>query len=301
VGLHGATGATGGAPTIPVDVDPILNRPYVNISIGGGPTSQVTLDTGSIGLIVPPQDVNFTSLGTPTQTGLHVTYGNGSIFLTEYYDLYNTTVNFGNGIITTTPTQVGVITSVTQEVNGVSTIYPATGGIATLGVGASTATTPYHLGPLSTSPVQDLPGTLSQGLLINEPGGTAQFGGNPAPDAPSTVGASITTLGIQINGGGITNLTNMSIVDSGGLWGDVPSTYDTGSVGGYVPRGTTINIYVENGTQDTSIFQETVGFFATAPVVGSSGDLFNTGNTIFEAMPIYLGYSPSGIGTMYFE
>lgn len=285
LGLHGATGATGGAPDIGVTVDTQLSRPYVDISIGGGPTSQVTLDTGSRGLIVPPQDVNFTSLGAVVGTG-QVTYGDASNYLTETYNVYSTTVNFGNGIITTTPTQVGVITSVSQQVNGVTTNYSASSGQAVLGVGPGTG-----VGPLTSSPVQNLPGTLSQGLLINEPAGSAQFGANPLTPVASTTTAPVTTLSVSINGSSTKTVTNGSIVDSGGLWGDVPSSYHTGSSGGYVPQGTTIDIYVGN----TLVFGETVGTSSTAPVVGPSTDLFNTGNFIFENLPIYFGYSGSGI------
>jgi hypothetical protein len=284
LGFHGAAGATGGAPTISVDVNTDINRPYVDISIGGGPTSQVTLDTGSRGLIVPPQDVNFTSLGAVVGTG-SVTYGDGSDYLTETYNLYNTTVNFGNGIITTTPTQVGVITSVSQDVNGVTTTYSASAGQAVLGVGPGTG-----VGPLSTSPVQNLPGNLSQGLLIDEPASTAQFGANPLTPIASTTTAPVTTLSVSIDGSSTKTVTNGSIVDSGGLWGDVPSSYHTGSSGGYVPQGTTIDIYVGN----TLVFGETVGTSSTAPVVGPSTDLFNTGNFIFENLPIYFGYAGSG-------
>jgi hypothetical protein len=42
--------------------------PVVDISVGGGPTVPVTLDTGSTGVIVPIQDVNLQSLGAPTGT-----------------------------------------------------------------------------------------------------------------------------------------------------------------------------------------------------------------------------------------
>src|SRR6185437_11500304 len=57
-GVHGAAGA-GGAATIPIQAvdfaDPLTGNSYprliTNVSIGGGPSSQVIIDTGSTGLI----------------------------------------------------------------------------------------------------------------------------------------------------------------------------------------------------------------------------------------------------------
>lgn len=291
VGLHGAAGATGGAPTIPVQVDPQINRPYVDVSIAGGPNSQVILDTGSRGLVVPPQDVNFASLGAPTGTG-SVTYGDGGNTVTENYTTYSATVNFGNGIISQ-PTKVAVITSVTQTQNGQTTNFPAAAGLPVLGIGGSNL-----VGPLTTSPVQALPDTLSQGVLLNEPAGTAQFGANPLTALTSSSGAPVTTLKVSVNGGTPVTVSN-AFVDSGGLWGDVPATLGTGSVGGYVPQGTTLTVYTAN---NVAIYQETVGAAPTAPAaVSGANGLFNTGNIPFETIPIYLSYSPLNTGTLFYD
>lgn len=290
LGLHGAAGAAGGAPTIPVQVDHQLNRPYVNISIGGGPNSQVVLDTGSEGLVVPPQDVNFTSLGAPIGSGV-VHYGDSTSMITENYNIYQTTVNFGNGIITTTPTQVGVITSASQTVNGSTTFFPASAGMAVLGIGAN----PLGGQTPSVSPVQELPGTLSQGVLINEPAGVVQFGANPIAGFAASNGAPITTLHVQVGNGAIQNVNN-AIIDSGGLWGLMPSGLGTGSVNGFVPAGTHLTFYTAS---NVALYQETVGSAPNAPVVGTSN--LNTGNTPFEVMPIYLSYSPNGVGTFIFD
>jgi len=291
LGLHGAPGGTGGAPTIPVQVDQQINRPYVDVSIAGGPNSQVVLDTGSRGLVVPPQDVNFATLGSPTGTG-SVIYGDGGNTLTENYTTYLATVNFGNGIITQ-PTTVAVITSVTQTQNGMSTNLPVADGLPVLGIGGSNL-----VGPLGTSPVQALPGTLDQGVLLNEPAGSAQFGANPLAALTSSSGAPVTTLKVSVNGGTAVTV-NDAFVDSGGLWGDIPATLGTGSVDGYVPQGTTLTVYTAN---DVTLYQETVGAAPTAPVVvtGANG-LFNTGNSPFEIMPIYLSYAPLNTGTLFFD
>ncbi|OBG27262.1 PecA family PE domain-processing aspartic protease [Mycobacterium sp. E3198] len=291
LGLPGAAGGTGGAPTIPVQVDQQINRPYVDVSIAGGPNSQVILDTGSRGLVVPPQDVNFASLGAATGTGT-VTYGDGANTVTENYTTYSATVNFGNGIISQ-PTTVAVITSVTQTQNGHTTSFAASDGLPVLGVGGSNL-----VGPLTTSPVQVLPDTLSQGVLLNEPAGTAQFGANPLTALTSSSGAPVTTLKVSVNGGTPVALSN-AFVDSGGLWGDVPASLGTGSAGGYVPQGTTLTVYTAN---NVAIYHETVGAAPTAPaVVSGANGLFNTGNIPFETIPIYLSYSPLGTGTLFYD
>ncbi|ORV91545.1 hypothetical protein AWC11_10290 [Mycobacterium interjectum] len=291
VGLHGAAGGTGGAPTIPVQVDPQVNRPYVDVSIAGGPNAQVILDTGSRGLVVPPQDVNFASLGAPTGTGT-VTYGDGGNTVTENYTTYSATVNFGNGIISQ-PTKVAVITSVTQTQNGHTTSFPASEGLPVLGIGGSNL-----VGPLTTSPVQALPDTLNQGVLLDEPAGTAQFGANPLPALTSSSGAPVTTLKVSVNGATPVTVSN-AFVDSGGLWGDVPASLGTGSAGGYVPQGTTLTVYTAN---NVAIYHETVGAAPAAPgVVTGANGLFNSGNIPFETIPIYLSYSPLGTGTLFYD
>ena len=266
----------------------------MDVSIGGGPVTKVTLDTGSIGLIVPPQDVNPATLGTPVQTGLSVTYGNSSNFVTETFNLYDTTVNFGNGIITTGPTEVGVVTSVTHMVNGVSTSASPSSAAPILGVGAATNSE----GPLTTTPVRALPGNLSEGLLIDQPAGLVQFGANPLNPIAATDGAGVTTLGVSINGQNPIYVINGTFVDSGGNWGDIPQNYGTGVTSdGHVPQGTTINFYAGN----TFVFGETVGGSSQSPTVGPSSDLVNTGDYIFEFTPIYLGYFGSSQGTLIFD
>jgi hypothetical protein len=294
LGEHGASGGAGGAPTIPIETNTQQPRPYVDISIGGGPVSKVTLDTGSIGLIVPPQDVNFASLGTPIQTGLSVTYGNGSNFLTETYNLYNTNVNFGNGIVTTLPTQVGVVTSVTHMINGVSTSSPVSSGNAILGVGASNT----FSGPMKSTPVQSLPADLGSGLLIDQPAGKVQFGANPLTPIADVFGGSVTTLGVSINGATPIYVTNGANVDSGGLWGDIPLGYGAPETNqGVVVQGTLIQFYAGN----TFVFGEHVGGVTQSPVVGPAGDQVNTVDFIFENVPIWLGYSPANQGTLWFD
>ena len=56
---------------------------------------------------------------------------------------------------------------------------------AIVGIGANTAQSPFL-----TSPTQALPGILSQGVLINQPGHVFEFGPNPLPSFASVSGAA---------------------------------------------------------------------------------------------------------------
>ena len=287
IGVNGATGGNGGIPavSITVTVDGQINRPFVNISIGGGPTSLVGIDTGSVGLLVPPQDVNFTSLG-PSIGSNHTTYGDPLFNTTYNYNLYSTTVNFGNGIITTTPVTVGVITSATQTINNVTNALPQSSWDAIMGIGVNAG------GP-SSSPVLGLPGTLKQGVLVAEQYNALQLGANPFNFFATSSGAPNTTLQVSVNGGTPHALSG-SFVDSGGLWGTIPSSLGTGSVNGYLPSGTQLDFYTASGTY---LYTWDAGTAQQMRVI--PGGVVNTGNIPFQLMPIYLQYG--GNGTIYYD
>lgn len=264
--------------------------PVVDISVGGGPTVPVTLDTGSTGVIVPIQDVNLQSLGASTGTGA-VTFGDSrDAFDTVQFETFLTTVNFGNGIVTT-PTTVAVGTSVTETINGVTTALPNSAIPAFVGIG------PNDGFPLSTPVTAALPGTLNEGVLINEAQGVLEFGPNPLPAAVSVPGApETTTLEIQINNGPIQAVPD-AFIDSGGLSGTIPSNLiPSVPVGDAVPAGTTITVF----SSSQELFTETVTA-ANDPSVVSSGNPFNTGNFPFSLDPIFISNSPSGVGTTIFD
>ncbi|MDT5147147.1 MAG: hypothetical protein QOC58_1792, partial [Mycobacterium sp.] len=285
-GLLGVAGAAGapGLATIPLQLQG--QDLYVNISVGGGPSVPVIVDTGSRGLILPPQDVNLASLGNATGQG-SITYGGFGNYLTENYNTYTTTVNFGNGIVTQ-PTTIAVVTSVTQNF---FFSYPASQAPAILGVGAN------GYGPVATSPVTALPGAFGQGLLIDEPAGTMQFGPNPLPAYASVTGAPITTLDIRLNNGALQQTTG-AYIDSGGLGGSVPDNLGPPNAGGYLPSGTTVSVYTTDGTL---LYTTTAGAQQTTIAPTAFGGFFNTGITPFLQAPIYLSYSPTGYGTTYFD
>lgn len=308
-GLRGGDGGTGGlggwlwgqagaaGTGTPLPANEILMRvdqygnPVVTISVGGGPGIAVTVDTGASGLLVRPQDVNLQSLGTPTGSGA-VTYGNSSYaFNTVQYQTYQTTVNFGNGIVTN-PTNVAVATSATQTINGVTTSIPLSSLPLYLGIG------PNNDFPLPDQVTAALPGDLNQGVLINTNLGYLQFGANPLTPVASVTGSPVTDLQIQINNGPLQPATG-SFIDSGGLYGTIPSSLIPGVPVGYsVPVGTTITVYTTDGVQ---LYSQTVTGSTNAPLVVPSNNPFNTGNYPFLLGPIYISNSPTGGGQTIFD
>jgi len=209
-----------------------------------------------------------------------------------------------------------------------------------MGIGVDTGF-PYNAptpGPLSTSPLQALPGNLGQGVLINNPGGVLEFAAtNPLPSYASVTGAPCPTtpstgLGITITapngtvGVGTTGTTNPTFnpsipggafIDSGGLYGLVQQDLLPSSQAGdaYVPAGDVIRVYT-NSTDTTLLYEYTVTGTGLTEVV-PTGSEFNTGVFPFSGLggtlvgptgaaeptgiPIYLSYSPSGTGMMYFD
>jgi hypothetical protein len=289
VGGNGTTGALGAQVPGYVPLQAVGDRAVIWVSVAGGPSSPVIFDTGSTGLLVPPQYVNQASLGAPILTNQTANYGNSQNSFSETYNTYSTTVNFGNGLITP-PTTVGVITSVTVN----NQMYPASEGFPVLGVGANAG------GPLGNSPVTALPGNFSQGVLTNDPGGYFQFGPNALTPHASVSGAPISTLYVTVTGGGTTHSgSTNAFIDSGGAFGAVPHFYTpTTAIGGNVPAGDVISVYTQQG--GTLLYSQTVSGGAPPQVV-TNNDFFNTGIYPFTQIPIYLSYSPNGTGTMIFD
>ena len=249
--------------------------------MNGGPRVPVVVDTGSTGLVIPLREIGWYNLGLPTGFGSGA-YSGG---LTYYYLTFNTTVNFGNGIISSTPVDVvllGFPESFRLFAGG-----DGAAGIMGIGVNA--------VGPGPTSPVTGLSGNLSQGALINEQQGYLQFGPNPLPAVTSTSGAPVSDLYVQINGGQQHSVAG-TFIDSGGVYGTIPSDLIGGALN--VPAGTTITVY-------NSAHQELYSYKTTAAntpsVTFDSPDSMNTGFEPFLQGPVYIDYSPNGTGTTVFD
>ena len=284
--LFGAAGVVGAGPAGTVPLQLLSGgsgvEPAINISVNGGPSVPVVVDTGSEGLVIPLRDIGILGLGHPTGvTG--VAYGSGILLVCC---TFQTTVNFGNGIVSG-PTSVNVpFLKVPISVDGVNFIlrgetYGYADGI--LGIGPN-ATAP---GPSSVTTA--LPGNLNQGVLFNEPQGYLQFGPNPLPAGAPVVGAPFTSLDVSINHGPMQTVS--AVIDSGGEQGYLPS-----SVSGSLPAGTTISVYTSDGSTLLYSYTTTAG---NSPTV-ISGDQMNTGNEPFALGPVYISYSPSGDGTTIF-
>jgi hypothetical protein len=283
--LFGDNGTAGtGAPdsaTIPLQVVN-TTEPVVDLSVNGGKTIPVLVDTGSDGLVIPIEDVGLQHLGLPTNFGVGA-YSGG---LTYVYATFHTTVDFGNGVVTA-PTDVDVV--LFSFPTTFQSFVAGNGASGILGIG------PNATGPSTTNPTTALPGNLSQGALIDQPGHELTFGPNTGTGT-SLTGSPITTLYVSTDGGA-TRVPVSAIVDSGGVYGTIPSSV-VGQTSGTLPAGTTVTVYGSNSSS-TPLYQYTVDS-TNSPTVITDG-LMNTGNIPFEQNQVYISNSPSGTGTTVFN
>lgn len=300
-GGYGVSGPGGDGRTVPLEIIHVT-EPTVHANVNGGPTSTILVDTGSAGLVVSPEDVGgilgVLHMGLPT--GLSISGYSGGLYY--IFATYTTTVDFGNGIVTA-PTAVNVVLlSIPTSPFAISTYFsalladptttPFEAYFGAVGVDGVLGVGPNAVGPGPSIPTMALPGDLNQGVLIDAPAGELVFGPNPLP-APNVevVGSPITTLYVKIDGG--TPIPVPSIIDSGGVTGTIPS-YVIGS--GTLPVNTNIEVYTSPGGDRLYAFNTN----DYRPTVISSG-LMNTGFLPFRFQPVYIDYSPSGIGTTVFD
>ncbi len=292
---------TGGSATISgsTATTPLTLRdgtePIVDASVGSGGPEPLLVDTGSRGLVIPFTDVGglvgLVRLGIPHGINMS-SYGFGTGDLDYVYLTYDAKVNFGGGLVAShTPVNVelfGFPTSLQSlQQNGLTfqSNFASDGAAGVLGVG------PNASGPGNSIPTQALPAPFNQGLLINEnqgSGGYLQFGANPFAPIAQLNGFPITNLDVRVNGGAPQVVP--SIVDSGGVNGSIPSFLN-------VKPGDTVDVYAPGDPNPLYQFTDQVNYFPT-PI--SSG-LMNTGNFIFDAYPIYISYSPNGVGTAFID
>lgn len=300
-GQTGPAGNAGGAATVTLSGG---TRPTVEVSVAGENPVSALVDTGSTYALFPQNDVNVQALGPQTGSGI-ATFGpdEPSLQTVDYYNTYTAQLNFGDGIVTE-PMTIGVITK--ETFGGVPQIPTE----AVLGVGANTNSEPNNT-YFPASPVQELPGALDQGLLINQAATQpyVQFGPNPLNPFAAVSGAPITDqLKVQItpvgdSGTGYLATTGANI-DTGGVGGNIPQSLLAGTSlenlkpGDYLPAGTTINVEAPSATTSsgtTVVYSETVGADSMSVTAGN----FNTGNYVFAQEPVYLSYSPSGAPYVY--
>ncbi|KAA1245681.1 PE family protein [Mycobacterium simiae] len=287
LGHAGATGANGGPAAVQLAMHE--TRPTLQVSVGGAPFVQATVDTGSNALFFAPRDVDLQALGAPTRTGLTYHFGSPGDETVVTYNEYTAAVNFGNGIMTQ-PTKIGVITS---EIHNGQASEPET----LIGVGAN-ANNPQF----TVTAVQQLPGQLNRGILVNQPEHYFQFGDNPLPEIARIPGSPITSvLQVQVNNTTLQPVT-VAFVDTGGVGGTIPldllpPDLQHFPVGASLPAGTRLYVAVANSVLYEQI---TVGG-PNAVLVTVPGGAFNTGNYPYTLMPIYHSFSPAGEGMVVFN
>ena len=288
--LYGNSGAAGVGSLVNATVPLQMNgtAPTVYLSVNGGPSVPVLVDTGSTGLVIPLRDIGLQHLGFPTGWGIGG-YGSGEEYL---YLSYDTTVNFGDGIVSA-PTNVDV--AILGFPVPFGSAYASEAAVGIMGIGPNAG----GPGPSSSIVTTALPGALNQGVLINEPQGYVEFGPNPLPAGPSVVGAPVPDPYVIVHVSSSPNSYNVSgvSIDSGGVYGEIPSAIlGTGQVSGTLPAGTIISVY---NSSDQLLYSYTTTA-TNSPVVTSTGEM-NTGYMPFALGPVYISYSPSGVGTTTFD
>jgi hypothetical protein len=280
--------------TVPLQVN-AATEPVVDVSVGGGGSAPVLVDTGAAGLVMPIWDIPWTGI-TGLPTGFNIGQFGGA--LDYFYVELPTTVTFTDaaGDTVTADTSVdAVLFAFPADFNifGPWSIQDYLGPanvVGVLGVG------PNALGPTPDSiPTAALPGDLGQGVLIDQANNRLIFGDNPLTDGTSVAGAPYAQLDLSINGGA--HQAVQAVVDSGGVYGTMPSSALNGVTpegNGGLPDGTTIAVY-QHGTNNL-LYEYTVhnvnGVF-NSPTV-TSGDTMNTGNIPFAQQPIYISYAGNG-------
>jgi hypothetical protein len=268
-------------------------EPAVNASIGGGDPVQLLVDSGSSGLVVPYTDLGdnfFTQLEALFQLGSPASYGiSGYSGGVEYvYAVYNEVpVDYLDGgdtvLATNGPVDVELFSwsnNLSDPFENFQSFLSSNQVDGILGVGAVPA------GP-TTTPFEDY-----GGVYIDIPNNELVVTGtNPIPDAVSTSGSPIADVFESVNGGTAREVTNN--IDSGGVFGTIPSSLVSGSS---VPAGTLIT--VENAAGQELYSYTTIGNFdvgtgtgvSDAPTI-ISGTSIDSGVIPFLHHGVYIDYA----------
>jgi hypothetical protein len=261
---------------IPLTVKEVT-EPTVQASIAGSSDQTLLVDTGSSGLVIPYQDLGLTQLlelGFPTSFGFSGFSGGVDYLYLTYNDA---TVDYGNGILTTTNTPIEV------EIFSFPTSAEAPANFQTflqdddvsgiLGIG------PTGTGP-ATSPLE---AAGFGGVTVDIPQNELIVDSTNAGTPIATVnGAPITDLTESVNGG--TPVAVSDDVDSGGVFGTIPSSL-VGNAG-TVPSGTEIQVF-DGNTEVYSYITGTDGLGEPAVVSGTSID---SGVEPYLIEPIFIDY-----------
>jgi hypothetical protein len=274
-------------------------EPAVNASIDGGSSVPLLVDTGSAGLVVPWQDLgsgselqDLLSLGLPSSFG-ESGYSGGVDYI--YLTYNNVPVDYlgGTGLATDGPVDVEVYSWDPSNFGSLfsndafQTFLGDNKVDGILGIGDNAS------GP-TTSPFADY-----GGVLVDIPQNQLVVSAtDPLSSYASTSGAPISTVLESVNGGTATSVSND--IDSGGVFGTIPSSLVSGSS---VPSGTVIT--VDNAAGQELYSYTTTGNFdvgtgtgvSDAPTV-VSGTSIDSGVVPFLTHPVYLDYAND---TLYFD
>jgi len=262
-------------------------EPVITATIGGGPRTSLLVDTGSSGLVTTLDQVGTGAVATD-QTGTIIYSGASDTPFT--YRVYATNVDFGGGAVAGT-TYVDVIEDTPAQEAAFKEFVASTGSNGVLGTGAA-AVGP---GP-GYIPTSQLPGELSDGYLLNENVflglfGVMVFGPNPFPARVIVPGSPYGQLQVQV-GSNTPQPVIDAIIDSGGVYGTMPnSLFPTLQPGDYVPAGTKISVYTEDGQTLLYSYTTTADNGPTIVPDDPLGMDVNTGYIPFNQQLIYTDYS----------
>jgi hypothetical protein len=272
-------------------------EPTVDVSVDGSTAEPTLVDTGSSGLLVPINNLSLTQLidlGFPTGINSTSFSGGVDVFYLEYNDA---TVDYGDGAVTTTNTPINVEffsfpTSLSAgsplDFQQFLTDDDSPGGI--LGIGDSGETGP------GTSPFEAVAGV--SGVTVDVTGGTDPgelvVGSNagtpiePALNGGATPLSNLTETVTTSTGTLVGTATVSDDVDSGGVFGTIPSTLVGTS--GELPDGDTVSVY--DGTTLLYSYEVENNGVTDSPEELSSGDTaIDSGFGPFNEEPIFISYS----------
>lgn len=279
-------------------------QPVIDVSVNGGRSATMLVDTGASGLVTTRDMVGAGDLGPKIGEGVSAFSGG----LTYSYETYNAVVDFGAGAVTE-PTPVNIVTDTEDYPDSVADFedFLSWGADGILGVGANDL--PGYAGGPGPAPIPNavLPGELKDGFLLFQGlffglGGVMVFGPNPLPVRVAVPGAPDAYVQVIVNGTELAGPEEM-IIDSGGVYGTLAAANDpTGTpVGSTLPAGTEISVYTPDGSTLLYTYRTGTGTTGT-PVV--AGTVMNSGNAPYAQGPIYLDYGfddPYGIGSTEFS
>jgi hypothetical protein len=300
--LDAATAASSGAAAADTSVTPDVTtstavipitiqedtEPSIQATVDGA-NNTLLVDTGSGGLVIPWQELGTSHLevlrelrqaGDHLEKIGHSGYSGGVQYSYREYD--GITVNYGDGQLTTTNTPVDIVWNShgafgsdgpknfedflqDNEVTGI------------LGIGANAS------GP-TESPLEAVGYT---GVTVDLPGRELIIGDtNPGTAIATVNGAPISSLYETVTTAGKTTGSTVSDdVDSGGVYGTIPSSLGAA-------QGSTITVYSSQG--GTELYSYVVGTDSDktselpVPISGTSID---SGVIPFEEEPIFIDYA----------